>query len=86
MCKYIMEKNIHSHPHEVKTDDYTIQGNYFYEGFYHEYRADYIDKNNFTIDKQNLKQSTFEGKYIIPELPIPDGEKNERIYLAEKKK
>lgn len=59
-------------PLHVETDEYTIESDHFFQAFLTDYWIDYISKHNFTIYKYNK---------IIGELPEPDGEITQDIYL-----
>ena len=63
-------------PYEVKTDNYTIEGEEWFQAFLMEYWEDYIAKQNFII---------YENGEIVDVLPEPDGVKKHELFLVDEK-
>lgn len=73
-------------PIEVKTDDYTIKGSYYYAAFYTDYWDKYISTNNFKLYKLNSSEKLIlNEENVVKGLPYPNDNKLQNIYLADEK-
>lgn len=73
-------------PYNIKTDEYAINGSYYDAAFYEDYWVDYTSLKDFTIYKEASRNNpTLDKEDIVDELPLPDGEKTQNVYLVDEK-